>query len=337
MDVFSKFVNQILKFLGNVFQPVIKLVSPPKAFSWQTLIYLSVFSLFMSYLSDGVPQELISTLGWIFLIAGTSWSTIDHPRRIFGMPLGALITGALVSVFAFGQDNRADISSNSFVLWPTLSALITAVPEFIDAGKSQIPRPEVRQRLIVLVGGSLVISCWLQFFFVLQGWMRDYPSLSADNLNQSAFVRSLEPEVKVPGNGAAILNELEPLVIQEVAGKSWSQVERWLSSSQKRIQELGSQVITEKLAAYKEKDWWQVESQVVNANAGYNLKLHSVWIGPTANGKRYFLTRTCQIEPSAGDTNVPVTPDSQQSNIVAKINCVAGNNQNKLNPPSSRL
>ncbi len=336
MDVISQFIRQVLKFLSNVFQPVIKLVSPPKAFCWQTLIYLSVFSLFMSYLSDGVPQELISTLGWIFLIAGTSWSTIDHPRRIFGMPLGALITGALVSVFAFGQDNRADISSNSFVLWPTLSALLTAVPEFIDAGKSQIPRPEVRQRLIVLIGGSLVISCWLQFFFVVQGWTRDYPTLLSDNFNNSAFVRKTDVEAKVPGNGAVILNELEPIVIQEVAGKSWSQVERWLSSSQKRIQELGNQVIALKLRAYQEKDWWQVESKVVSANSGYNLKLHSVWNGPTANGKRYFLTRTCQIEPYVADTNILAQPDSKQSNIIARINCFSGN-KNLLNPPRSHL
>ncbi len=335
MDVLSQFVRQVLKILENFFQPVIKLVSPPKAFSWQTLIYLSVFSLFMSYLSDGVPQELISTLGWIFLIAGTSWSTIDHPRRIFGMPLGALITGALVSIFAFGQDNRADISSNSLILWPTLSALITAVPEFIDAGKSQIPRPEVRQRLIVLIGGSLVISCWLQFFFVVQGWTRDYPSLLTDNFDNSAFVRKIDLETKVPGNGAVILNELEPVVNQEVAGKSWSQVERWLSSSQKQIQELGNQVIAEKVTD-QEKKWWQVESKVVNANSGYNLKLHSVWNGPTANGKRYFFTRTCQIEPYVADTNVLAPPDSKQSNIVARINCVPGN-KDLLNPPRSQL
>ncbi|MEM6752780.1 MAG: DUF5357 family protein, partial [Cyanobacteria bacterium P01_C01_bin.38] len=99
----------LFDFLKDSIERIKKFFIPPKAFSWQTLIYLSLFSWLMSFLAnDGPIQDIIAFFGWAFLIAGTSWYTTDKPLYIPGtiMPVGAVITGFIVSVFAFQQDDE---------------------------------------------------------------------------------------------------------------------------------------------------------------------------------------------------------------------------------------
>ena len=177
----------------SVYERIKKILIPPKAYSWQTLIYLSIFSWLMSSLSLGFVKDLIAFCGWLFLISGTAWYTTDNPLYVPGtnLPVGALITGFLVSVFAFGYGENV-LTSKTIVLWPTISAIITAIPEFFEGSgidaKTQIPKIEDRQKMIILVGSCMVISCWLQFFFVTQNWLKQYLSLIVDNYQKSAFV-----------------------------------------------------------------------------------------------------------------------------------------------------
>ena len=140
----------------------------------------------LSYFATGYIKDIIAFFGWLFLIAGTAWYTTDDPLRVPGtfMPVGAVITGFLVSVFAFGNQEDV-ITSRTIVLWPTISALITALPDFFEGtgtdSKAQIPKPEDRQKIIILVASCMLLSCWIQFYFVMDNWLKEYPSLLADN------------------------------------------------------------------------------------------------------------------------------------------------------------
>lgn len=335
MNSLLKDLFGVVKIFDDVYQRVKKILVPPKAFSWQTLIYLSVFSGALSYFAIGYIQNIIAFFGWLFLIAGTAWYTTQDPLRVPGtfMPVGAVITGFLISIFAFGSEETV-VTPRTLVLWPTISALITAIPEFIEGSdidsKAQIPKPENRQKIIILVASCMLISCWIQFYFVTDKWLEEYPSLRADNFKRSAFIYRLEEPQRVPTNGAIILDRLQPLVEEQIAEKPWSVAERWLIEADQRVGNLGKQVLLDKrLAQYEEKELWHIEPRVANTKVVntksevYTLDLLSIWTGPSSNPDGYYLKKSCKITklPTSGTANSTSTSLSDDENAVAEIEC----------------
>lgn len=328
MNLFFKDLFGIFNIFEGVYERARKILIPPKAYSWQTFIYLSLFSWIMSYCATGYIRDIIALCGWLFLIAGTAWYTTDDPLRVPGtfMPIGAVITGFLVSVFAFG-DQQDVITPRTIVLWPTISALITAIPEFIEGNditsKTRIPKPEARQKIIILVASCMIISCWLQFYFVMDNWLKQYPSLLAEDFGRSSFVFTRIEREKLPTNGVIILDRLQPLVEEEIAEKPWSQVERWLIEANERVGRLGRQVLNNNLPRYEEKELWRVEPRVFNIKSGYRLDLLSVWTGPTANPRGYFLRKSCLINPVAATPRSSTTNSRipEDKSTVAEIQC----------------
>lgn len=291
----------LFKFIQDLFLGLQKLVMPPKAFSWQTFIYLSLFSWGASYFATGPIKNIIALTGWLFLVAGTAWYTTDDPLRVPGtfMPIGALITGFLVSVFAFGHQENV-ITTRTIVLWPTIAAIITGIPEFFagtgTSTKATIPKLEVRQKIIILVAWSMLISCWLQFYFVIDKWLKEYPSLSADNFQRSTFVIRLEPKTKKPENGNLILNKLQPIIEKEISNRAWSEVEKWLLEANQNVGNLGKRMINNNLDKYEEQELWRIEPRIVNIQSGYRLDILSIWEGPSTNPRGFYLQKSCRIQ-----------------------------------------
>ncbi len=322
-DIFSSF-----NIFGAVYDRIRRIAVPPKAYSWQTLLYLSLFSWLMASLSTGYIKDIIAICGWLFLIAGTAWYTTDNPLYVphTNMPLGAVITGFLVSVFAFGQD-KDTITPRTIVLWPIIAAIITAIPEFFEGTgtdvKTQVPRIEERQRLIVLIACCMVISCWLQFYFVVEHWVTEYPSVQVDNSKRSALVVREGSTIKVPSNGIVILDKLVPQVEDQIAKKPWSEVEQWLLDARKKVNDLGKQIIGTNLAEYEERYLWRVEPRVSNVKLGYKLDLLSIWIGPSANPGGYYLKKSCRIDPVAVSRNTAAAAVKKldDTSTIAEIYC----------------
>ncbi|MEH2039791.1 septal junction protein FraD [Nostoc sp.] len=320
MNTLLKDVFGVFKFAEGLYAGIRKILIPPKAYSWQTFIYMSVFSWIVSYFATGYIKDIIAFFGWLFLIAGTAWYTTEDPLRVPGtfMPVGAVITGFLVSVFAFG-DQRDVITPRTIVFWPTISALITAIPEFIEGNdtdaKARIPKPQDRQRIIILVASSMLLSCWIQFHFVTDNWLRQYPSLQADTFKHSTFIVRTEAAVKIPQNGVVILEKVQPIVVEQIAERPWSEVEKWLLDAKQRVGNLGREIIKKNLSKYQEKELWRVEPRVTNTKSGYILDLLSIWIGPSSNPRGYYLKKSCRIEPVA----TAINPENKIT--VAEIEC----------------
>jgi hypothetical protein len=345
-DLFGLF--GILEF---VYERIRKILVPPRAYSWQTLIYLSIFSWLMSSLSQPPIENIIAFFGWVFLIAGTSWYTTDEPLLVPGtdMPIGAVITGFLISVFAFGHEQDV-LTTRTIVLWPSISAIITAIPEFFEGSgidvKSQLPKAEIRQRIIVLVACSLILSCWLQIYFTVDRWVREYPSIQADDISRSTFVIRTEVRKKLPENGVLVLNRLQPRVEEQLNNRVWSEVERWLIEAplrkdasgnlSGRVNALGREVIqnlskqsgkkVDNIKPQRIEEWqlWDVDARVYNKKGGgYQLDLLSIWNGPSSSSKGYFLRKSCQVDPvaiaaNAGTVNIKKPGEKI---LVSEIQC----------------
>ncbi|MBD1215195.1 MAG: septal junction protein FraD [Dolichospermum sp.] len=321
MDSLFKEILGIFQFIKGLFTGLQKFLTPAKAYSWQTFIYLSVFSWGISYFAVGSVKDIIAFCGWLFLLAGTAWYTTDDPLRFPGtfMPVGAIITGFLVSVFAFGHQENI-LTAKTIVIWPTISAIVTAIPNFFEgtggrSAKAKLPKLQDRQKIIILLSWCMLISCWLQFYFVIDKWLKDYPSLRADNFQKSAFVIRLEPPAKKPKNGDLILNKLQPLVKQQIANKPWSEVEKWLLEADQQLGNLGNRTINNHLSRSQEKQLWSVEPRLANFNSGYQLDILTIWNGPSANTKGFYWKKSCFIQPSQSGQKI------DNKNTVAKISC----------------
>jgi hypothetical protein len=349
----------VFKIVEDVYARVKEILVPKQAYSWQTLIYLSLFSWFMSSLAIGLTRDLIAFCGWVFLIAGTSWYTTDKPILIPGtnLPVGALITGFLVSAFAVRSENV--FTPRTLVLWPTIAAIITAIPEFFEGSgidyKRQLPKLEIRQRIIVLLAACMIISCWLQLYFTIDKWARQYPSILVDDFSKSTLVlptepmirtteptaKKTKPTVRVPKAGVLILNRLQLIVERELEGRPWDRqlnndidAEKWLVQAHERVPTIGKTIIDKYAAEYEKKNlvkyeerlFWTTEARAVTPKSkvdDYQLELFSVWKGPSSNPKKYFLRKTCKVSP------ISKTVDNDTVNIrnlgerikVAEIKC----------------
>lgn len=331
MNTLFKDVFVLFAFGQKFFQGIIEKIFPKQAYSWQTLIYLSVFSWALSYFASPPINDIIAFFGWLFLIAGTAWYTTDDPLRVPGtfMPVGALITGLLVSVFAFG-DQEIGVTPGTIVLWPTFAALITAIPEFFEGSgtdaKAQIPKPESRQKLIVLLGSCMLISCWINLYFLTNNWAQQYPSVLSDNFKRSTYVIRVNPPKKNVQNGTVILDKIEQLVEQKVAKQPWSDVEKWLESANTNLANLNQLVMFDKrLMKYEEKELWRIEPRISNPNPQkkdeYRLDILSIWTGPSSNPRGYYLKKSCQIKPIADSTKTATTKKPDETPMIATIKC----------------
>ncbi|WP_414543406.1 septal junction protein FraD [Nostoc sp. CCY0012] len=326
MVTIFKDLLKLFSFTAGLYEGIRKLIIPTRAYSWQTFIYLSIFSWALSSLAIGYVSNIIGFCGWLFLITGTAWYTTDDPLRVPGtfMPVGAVITGFLVSIFLFRDPERV-MTTRSIVLWPTISALITAFPDFIEGGektKAKIPQPAIREKIIILVASCTLLSCWIQFYFVMDNWFTQYPSLLADSFNRSTIVWSMEEPQEIPKNGVLILEQLQPIVEKELANRPWSEVEKWLIDAQQQVGNLGREVINIHLAEFEERELWRVEPRITNTQAGYRLDLLSIWSGPSSNPQGYYLQKSCRIDPIASSSSTIVTPTQAEiKNTVAEVEC----------------
>lgn len=288
------------------FESLRAILVPPKAFSWQTLILLSVFSCLMAALASELIRDLLATFGWIFLIFGVGWFTTENPIKVGGLSLGPWITGILVSIFLFGEWINEQ-PSLLFVSWPLISAAIASTREFLQPGPQfKPPSPEGRQRLVILFLSNLIISCWFQFYFVIQGWLQVYPSLSANDFQQSNFVIRLGLQSTQASTGTVLLNQAEAVLQTELAQRSWPEVERWLLDLKQQPANFEA-AVRQQLPEAPENTFWKFAARILPGQPDYTIQMLAIWQGPSSNLQGYHLTRNCLITPTEINTP-PATP-----------------------------
>ncbi|MBW4481820.1 MAG: DUF5357 domain-containing protein [Tildeniella torsiva UHER 1998/13D] len=293
-------------FFGFLRQTLVELwqaVLPPRYFSWQTVIYMSLFSWLMSLLARLVEATaftvgLLATISWICLALGVGWALEANRVRLFGIPVAPWVSGAILCIFLFGSWGGRWLQP-ALVSWPLVSFAVIAVPSLVswdfDLKK---PPPMVRQQLALLFCLSLLFSSWFQFYFRIQTWVREYPSLVADSVDHSAFVyRFPGQEVALPA-GVTHLTIAEEMLREQIDNKPWPSVERWLLNLDGQRQALQRRVQSQMgRDADLEDSLWRLDFQPLANGDGYTLKLWAIWSGPAANPSGYYLEKTCLLMP----------------------------------------
>lgn len=293
----------MVAFIRQTLDELRRLLLPPRYFAWQTVIYMSLFSWLMSLLArlvEAMPFTvgLLATLSWICLALGVGWALEANKIRPFGIPIAPWVAGGILCIFLFGSWGGRWLQP-ALVVWPLVSFAVVAVPCLVSWDFSfKKASPAVRQQLALLFCLSLLFSSWFQFYFRIQSWVRDYPSLMADSVAHSAFVYRVPGQTVALPAGVTHLTMAEALLREEIGNKPWPSVERWLlnldGQRQRLRQQLHSQLGSD---GSVEDSLWQLDLQPLSNDDGYTLKLWAIWSGPAASPSGYYLEKTCQLMP----------------------------------------
>jgi hypothetical protein len=291
----------MIKWLRQTLAEIYTLLLPPQYFSWQMVLYLSIFSWGMSLLgrllgASTFTVGLLASGGWIFLALGLGWGIQASRIKPFGLNLAPWVAGGVLCMFVFGTWGGRWLEP-ALVCWPLVSFGVAAVPHLVSWDLNwKTPSPPVRQQLVLLFLLSLLFSSWLQFYFRLQAWVEAYPSLVADRLYQSNFVYRM-PGQEVPLSvGVAHLTQAEALIESQLEGQPWPSVERWLLNRDGQRQALQTQ-LQNRASPSPEDRLWDLDLEVNNEANGYRLDLWAVWTGPAATEASYYLEKSCQLRP----------------------------------------
>jgi len=307
----------MIKWLRQTVTELYTLLLPPQYFSWQMVLYLSVFSWGMSLLgrllgASAFTVGLLASGGWIFLALGLGWGIQANQIKPFGLNLAPWVVGAVLCMFVFGTWGGGWLQP-ALVSWPLVSFGVAAVPHLVSWDLHwKTPSPAVRQQLVLLFLLSLLLSTWLQFYFRLQAWVEAYPSLVADRLDQSNFVYPIPGQAVPLPAGIAHLTQAEALVRSQLEGQPWPSVERWLLNQEGQRQALQTQLRNRPSPAPEDR-LWDLDLGVSNQGDGYQLNLWAVWTGPAATEGSYYLEKSCQLRPIPQ----PISPESVDQAVAA--------------------
>jgi hypothetical protein len=301
-------------------------------FSGTTALLLGIFSwLVYLLIREPAAKELVALTGWFFLIIGTDWvlfkKTVPIPLLGLKITYGPWVTGALLSIALYSNRFFIQDFPTALISWPLLSGIIAAIPTLLKTGP-QIKKfddflPFERQYLVLLALISILLSCWIQFHFLLDNLLQQYPSLLADrNVNKSAFiVRLNSPPVS---QGVTILDTAEAMIRDELRrgelrGRSWADGQRLLRNIQAETSPIRpfnmAPVIAQKvfgnIPGAEEARLWLYNAQFFPSNIDNapgsqspwygTLLLQAIWRGPSSQPNGYTLAKSCRVprEPDA--------------------------------------
>lgn len=301
-------------------------------FSGTTALLLGIFSwLVYLLIQEPAAKELVALTGWFFIIVGTDWvlykKTVEIPLLGLKITYGPWLTGALLSFALYSNRFFIQDVPTALVSWPLLSGIIAAIPFILKTGPKIKKFDDFilfeRQYLVLLALISILLSCWIQFHFVLDNLLVQYPSLLADtNIDKSAFIVRLTPPPV--SKGVNILETAEAMIRDELRrgelrGRSWADGQRFLRNVQTPNSSIHPRILAPVIAqkvfggtpGIEEAPLWAYNAEFAPSNIDnapgsqspwYGaLILQALWRGPSSQPNGYTLKKTCRVprEPDA--------------------------------------
>ncbi len=302
------------------------LLWPEKYFAWQTLLMLSLFSWLVAIALRSMESDaawlvtFLSTLSWIFLTSAIWWALDDNKVKVWGFSISPWITGAVLCLFAF-HPWEEDRFRWALSFWPLISVAIAALPEFVSWElEFSAPKKDKRPSLIMTLFVNLLLTSWILFFFRVQDWVRNYPSLLMSRMDNSAFVYDFVANREPNAQGIPLLESTTAAIAGELDAQPWYQSERWLYTYKGELEEI-AQRMNNNLAAPDEQIFWQLSvPEPKRLGDGYLLTLRADWIGPVAGTKSFYVEKICKIMPEDRPRSVPNTEPNTGPNAVVSPN-----------------
>lgn len=186
----------MLKTVGSDFW---KIVQPKKAFSWQSLLWISIGFLLLSVVvrfgANNVPlQRTFSGFSALMLaLSGVVWSIEQRPIEIRGVSLGPWMAGALCSLLLYRflsepAGDRSDALYLACLTFPLSSIAIKIVQDFLSKPTDSRYKVPIKERipLAMWLLGHFLVAFWIRFAFMIQAWIDQHPALNNNDVRAYA-------------------------------------------------------------------------------------------------------------------------------------------------------
>ncbi|MEM9486143.1 MAG: DUF5357 family protein, partial [Cyanobacteria bacterium P01_F01_bin.116] len=223
------------------------------------------------------------------------WALVDNPIKIGYVNISPWITAAVICVFVF-RPWTPERLQYAMGFWPVVATILVAVPHFFNWGLAwKLPKPPIRQELIVLLLINLLFSSWIMFYFRIQHWFNDYPSLIAENLDNSAFVYRFGTDTDKDSQANILLTSAAESLVKQLDDAPWPRAERWLLNLDNSLNSVAKGIV---LNTISERVFWSLDApRPQSISNGYQIKLRANWLGPTAKQNGYYVEKVCTILP----------------------------------------
>ncbi|MGK7927156.1 MAG: DUF5357 family protein [Spirulina sp.] len=292
--------------MNEILQKIWLTFKPPRAYCWQTLFRLSLFSVLMAAIARGFIGEIIAIIGYFLLIVSIAWIGIENHWKFTPWLISALICLLFWGLFQIKPQIL-------MILWLPLSAMVASLTNFITRNlEFKIPHAKEGQAIVILLEIQILLACWLQFYFLCNDWLQEYPSLLFEDFSESQFVVRLD-FAPPPLRGLLILEGLEGILERNINDRPWTEAQKWLQESERTglIPKFQQQII-EQLNSLPEDTFWTIESEISNTTSGYQWKLIAQWNGPRSN-------QTLDKKRDRGELVCDIRQDGDRARITCNL------------------
>jgi hypothetical protein len=308
-------------------QKILKPLLPPKLFHWQTPLLISLFFFFLSAIeiNNQELKTMLADLSWICVTIGVGWRTNQPPLLIWEINISPWIIGALISVF-LSEKLALNYQSLAIIFWPLISVCLAVIIKFIQSNRElQKSPPLIRPIFLILILTHLLISCWLAFHFTIQDWIKQYPSLLAEDFSKSSFVISLNPRSLTNSRGMLIIKLMENQLNIKIRNQSWEKVEAWLIAMSKKEIYMRNE-ISKKIPPLPENSHWNLQTQIIQGQSRYQITLLAIWEGPSTKPGGYTMSKYCEVTKIVNYANITCQA-IKMDNPPVKTTKIKGKNQ----------
>ncbi|MGD1900145.1 MAG: DUF5357 family protein [Phormidesmis sp.] len=303
---------------------------PTGYFTPQTLLLLSIFSLFIAAALEYTegPEfaaiRVLTTMSWIFFTVAVWWALSQaKDLTIYGFKVYPWIVGIVLCCFLFRPWRSEDRLRWAVSTWPLISTGVMALPMFIswDLKLKQL-KNKAKKMLITTTLVNLLLSSWIVFHFRVQDWVLSYPSLLVRGTSDSAFIYDFVVDREQPSQGVELLDRMTDEIASQLTGQPWYQAERWLYTRQPRLEAIYQDALNA-LESPDESLFWRLNvAEPRQVDEAYWLDLRADWAGPVARNGEFYLEKSCKIFPVNQPRAVARQDDEPQPMTqIAQVNC----------------
>jgi hypothetical protein len=299
--------NPLIKNLDNFWKTFLK---PPRFFHWKMLLILTLLLgiaavLTMNYIEW---QETFITWGYLSFIATLSVFFKEKPLKFQRFSLHPWLLGGLISLFFYYNFSGENLTEFALLAFPLFSVCIASIYEIWESGVQwQVSIPLIRADFIIFILIHCLISFWIRFNILIEHWLKDYPSVFAEEFNKKALVIKIKSSSINDSRGIVIIKTMEDYLILKSDKKPWNEVEKWIFNMGQNRLNLRDEG-WKNLGKLPEDSLWKFTYNLQQSQSDYKLQLFAQWYGPRSRTYGYYVTKTCHIFRNRDRASIECSP-----------------------------
>ncbi|MDY6782449.1 MAG: DUF5357 family protein [Cyanobacteriota bacterium] len=297
LDLLQPILDWLKQFPGRSVETAKKTgekLKPPKLYSWQSALILSVVLGLFSLIAIGIFGIFAALFGQAFLLVAVFLLCTE--AAFIGTPW---LIAALISAFLYLNLRHYDISNEianlAIVAFPIIAATLALLPMFID--KENNDRAAKWKNALLVYGVHILVACWIQLYFVMQGWLEEYPSLMAENFNRNspAVVKINFQREPVPSKGTALLDKIGEELSRQLNDQPWDTIKPLTPDKLSARINTIKQAVGAEVASPAENALWRVQKDIIPESSGYIVYLEALWEGPKNQLQKIDSAKLCKV------------------------------------------